>query len=79
MLPTPGASLHFHNLAAYNLMVFGRKRWLFTPPASAVFSLRPAHEWVAHRLPALLAANVSILECEQRPGDLLVLPDRAPL
>ena len=34
-----------------------------------------AHEWISHRLPALLARNATIYRCEQRAGDMLVLPD----
>mmetsp|Transcript_43534 Transcript_43534/g.98397 ORF Transcript_43534/g.98397 Transcript_43534/m.98397 type:complete len:97 (+) Transcript_43534:127-417(+) len=67
--------MHFHS-AAYNLLVYGRKRWFLQPPGHAKFSIRPAHEWVAERLPSLLAANETILQCDQQSGDLFVLPDR---
>uniref|UniRef100_A0A7S4N0C1 JmjC domain-containing protein n=1 Tax=Prymnesium polylepis TaxID=72548 RepID=A0A7S4N0C1_9EUKA len=66
--------MHFHQ-PAYNQLVHGRKRWLLTPPRHAVFSMRPAHEWVAERLPALVAQNAAIFRCEQRAGDMLMLPD----
>ena len=67
--------MHFHS-SAYNVLVHGRKRWLLLPPAQSLFSTRPAHEWIEHRLPALRAAGTPVYECEQRAGDMLLLPDR---
>ena len=71
-----GAPMHYHQ-AAYNMLVYGRKRWFLAPPAHAVFSMLPAHQWVTHRLPRLRErANESRLyQCDQAAGDLLVLPD----
>lgn len=45
-----GAPMHFHQ-AAFNVLVHGRKLWFVTVPKHAVFSMRPAHEWIAERLP----------------------------
>ena len=46
--------LPFHNHGASWLgVVHGRKRWFLAPPAHAVFSMLPAHEWVTKRLPRL--------------------------
>jgi hypothetical protein len=70
-----GAPMHTHQ-AAYNLLVFGRKAWFLAPPGHATFSLRPAREWLAERLPELRRRNTTrLLTCEQRAGDLLVVPD----
>lgn len=70
-----GAPFHFHQ-SAYNLLVFGRKRWYLTPPAHAVFSMRPAKAWLAEQLPKLRAANATSLHvCDQAAGDLLIVPD----
>jgi len=72
--PTSGSPMHFHQ-AAYNVLAFGRKRWYLQPPAHSVFSMRPAHEWLEYRLPKVIADGTALYQCEQRAGDVLVLPD----
>ena len=61
--------------AQYNMLVYGRKRWFLSPPSQAVFSMMPAHAWVNEQLPRLRAANATLYECEQRGGDMLIVPD----
>ena len=71
-----GAPVHFHQ-AAYNVLVYGRKRWYLTPPAQAVFSMRPAREWVRDERARVSHARNGTRHyvCDQRAGDVLVLPD----
>ena len=57
------------------MQLFGRKRWYLSPPSRSLFSMGPAHEWIEHRLPQLLADGEPVFRCEQREGDMLVLPD----
>ena len=69
-----GAPSHFHQ-AAYNLLVYGKKRWFLSPPSHAVFSMRPTQAWLEEQLPLLRASNASLFECDQHAGDLLIVPD----
>ena len=69
-----GAPMHYHQ-SAYNVLVYGRKRWVLTPPSDSSFSTVPAHDWLTRTLPLLRSANRSLYECVQHAGDVLVLPD----
>lgn len=69
-----GAPMHFHQ-AAVNVLYHGHKRWYVTPPAHAVFSMQPAVDWLHKELPRLRDANATLYQCDQRAGDVLVLPD----
>ena len=77
--PRSGAPLHFHQ-AAYNLLVYGQKRWYLTPPAQAAFSMRPANEWVAENFEKRSdgengSGDNAFVVCDQHAGDVVVLPD----
>ena len=72
--PRSGAPMHYHQ-AAFNLLAYGRKRWLLVPPARALFSMQPAHEWMREEHREEQPRVEGMLECEQRAGDLLVMPD----
>ena len=68
-----GAALHFHN-AAYNVQLFGVKKWLLTPPRHAGITGAASTQWTpeqhaTRRLPGELP-----LKCTQGPGDMLLLP-----
>jgi len=73
--PGSGSPLHYH-MAAVNTLVFGRKRWTLLPPRDAVYSALPVFEW--HRaggVEALRREGRTALECTQRAGDVLYVPD----
>ncbi|KAL1504932.1 hypothetical protein AB1Y20_008699 [Prymnesium parvum] len=66
-----GAAMHFHS-AAYNMVFFGNKHWLLTPPRWAALSGAKSTDWEATaraRLPSYLP-----LRCSQGPGDMMLLP-----
>ena len=63
--------MHFHS-AAYNVLFFGTKHWLITPPRWAGISSGTSASWerlARGRLPPHLP-----LKCSQGPGDMLLLP-----
>jgi len=67
-----GAQPHWHG-AAWNWLAHGRKRWLLSPPNEAVYSqqhVRPAVERLAASADAFAP-----LVCEQRAGDVLLVPE----
>ena len=61
-----GATVHFHD-AAYNLLVFGTKKWYLAPPADNAVSAKPTRAWVD--------AGGPKFECDQGPGDLMLVPE----
>jgi histone arginine demethylase JMJD6 len=67
-----GSPAHFHT-AAFNALLFGRKRWLIYPPSIAFWSKKPALPWLmdgdAHGVP-----DEQPLECVQQPGDVVYVP-----
>ena len=72
-----GAHIHAH-LAAWNVVVSGRKRWVlapygeFKPPKDS----RPAYYWFTEELPLLQAEDeCRFMEFEQAPGELVYVPD----
>ena len=70
-----GAALHFHN-AAYNIQLFGNKRWLLTPPRFAGITGGASSSWLAgERREGALPAPLP-LQCTQGPGDLILVPPR---
>ena len=72
--PKSGANFHHHN-AAWNLLAFGRKLWLLTPPQDAAFSTRSAAQSLVEELSKLRRVRGCRL-VDQRAGDVLVLPER---
>lgn len=70
-----GSPPHYH-MAAVNTLVYGLKRWWLMPPRDAVYGALPVREWHAAGGPtALRAEGRTVLECVQRPGDVIFVPD----
>jgi hypothetical protein len=63
-----GSPPHFH-LPAFNLLVFGRKRWWFWSPQHAYFSTRH----ITRELPRMIADSHNC-ECVQEAGDVVFVP-----
>ena len=61
-----GAQPHWHS-AAWNWLVHGRKKWLLWPPHEAAYAQR--------HVTASLDALPTPIVCEQRAGDVLVVPE----
>lgn len=69
-----GAALHFHNFA-YNVLFFGVKHWLITPPRFAGISGAPSSLWRDEHAPRDLPAGAGMpLRCTQGPGDMVIMP-----
>ena len=64
-----GAQPHWHG-PAWNWLLRGRKKWLLWPPEGATYAQR--HVGLAVEPATQLSGRP--LECEQRAGDVLVLP-----
>jgi len=64
-----GAPMHFHN-HAFNLVVFGAKRWYLLPPTRRVYSKLKTATW----LDSLQDEQERPLECVQGEGELLYVP-----
>jgi len=63
-----GAPLHFHR-SAWNVLIFGQKRWFLIPPRHAIYSRQHVWDWWKGR------SHQKRLECVQHPGDLVFVPD----
>lgn len=69
-----GAPIHFHT-HAYNLLMYGKKRWVVSPPRHAAYSKQHITTWMqSNPLPADKAATARY-ECIQLPGDIVYVPD----
>jgi hypothetical protein len=68
-----GAAVHFHS-NAWNVCVYGERRWFLFPPAIAFYASIPAKQWLENDLPAL-PTGARPLECMQRAGDVIFVPD----
>jgi len=79
-VPTPSlsfvcsAALHFHS-SAYNIVFFGTKHWLLTPPRFAGISGAASTTWRDKHAPRDLPAGAGLpIRCAQGPGDMVVVP-----
>ena len=67
-----GAHIHFHQ-DAWNLLLAGEKRWFLQPPGNKTVSRKHPVDWLEDDYTAATAAG-ALLECTQRPGDVLFIP-----
>jgi hypothetical protein len=67
-----GSPVHFH-MGAINVALFGRKRWLFYPPADAYWSRKPTLPWLMEG-DAYTSSGNRPMECVQEPGDVVYVP-----
>ena len=68
-----GAAMHFHN-PAYNVQLFGVKRWLLTPPRYAGITGAASTSWDTELRTSRILPPGLPLRCAQGPGDMLLLP-----
>ena len=67
-----GAPWHYHR-AAFNVLVYGRKRWLLTPPPHSRYStVHPKASFAADDVPSKPAHTFA---CTQESGDVLFIPE----
>ena len=78
--PNSSAAFHVHG-DTWNGLVFGYKRWYLydgnarTTPPPGYPTIRSMKHWVSDILPQLKRPEDQPLQCVQRPGDLLYLPE----
>jgi len=68
-----GTPLHAHGPSA-NTLLHGRKAWHLYPPAAMQASSTAAREWAVHDL-HMLPSDAEPLQCLQRPGDVMFVPE----
>ena len=68
--PLSGAPVHFHR-NAWNVLVYGQKRWFLYPPDKAFYSKEPVWKWWKESY----RRSPDALECVQYPGDMVFVPD----
>ena len=68
--PLSGAPVHFHR-NAWNVLIYGQKRWFVYPPDRAFYSKRHVWEWWQETY----KNERDALECVQYPGDMIFVPD----
>ena len=70
--PLSGAPFHFHR-NAWNVLIYGLKRWFVLPPPHAYYSKQHVWDWwrTVHRH----KKSTHVMECVQHPGDMVFVPD----
>ena len=71
-----GSPVHFHR-NAWNILVYGQKRWFLYPPDKAFYSKQHVWDWWRenHGDGDQGWSETPPLECVQYPGDLMFVPD----
>jgi tetratricopeptide (TPR) repeat protein len=68
--PLSGSPVHFHR-SAWNLLIYGQKRWFLYPPNKTYYSKKHVWDWWKENYRNAPDA----LECVQHPGDMMFVPD----
>ena len=68
---SPGAYFHAHT-AAYNVLLFGAKKWMLLPPAA---DYGPVHGKMVDWTTGSRRHEAAPLECTQLGGEVLVVPE----
>lgn len=68
--PLSGSPVHFHR-NAWNVLIYGQKRWFLYPPNRAFYSKEHVWDWWKETY----QKSPDALECVQYPGDLVFVPD----
>ena len=68
--PLSGAPVHFHH-SAWNVLIYGNKRWFVYPPDRAFYSKQHIWDWWKETY----KNKPDALECVQYPGDMVFIPD----
>ena len=69
-----GSGFHYHN-AAYNMLFFGTKKWMLTPPRYSGLSDLDSIDWPDEQAQSQLPAGLP-LRFTQRAGDLVIVPSQ---
>ncbi len=71
-----GSPVHFHR-NAWNILVYGQKRWFLYPPDKAFYSKQHVLDWWKDNRGGGERgwSETPPLECVQYPGDLMFVPD----
>ena len=69
-----GAPWHYHR-AAFNVLVYGRKRWLLAPPPFAKYSTVESHTNFVAQKKRAPDDKKQVIACTQESGDVLFIPE----
>eukprot|EP00040_Diaphanoeca_grandis_P025275 m.139786 g.139786 ORF g.139786 m.139786 type:complete len:864 (+) comp30080_c0_seq2:305-2896(+) len=70
-----GAPIHMH-ASAFNVLMYGRKRWYLLPPPHAMYSKQPIMEWLADgNVERLSEIDGALYSCVQEAGDIIFVPE----
>lgn len=73
--PGTGAPVHFHN-TAWNVVVYGAKKWFLYPPRHKVMSNRQIYRFYETDLQRIAnKTGFQPLTCVQRAGDIMIVPE----